>query len=110
MEVSVFRAGEEALDHVLHDAAEGLPLHVAHVDLIGRFRSHDLNHKSLDSTHLTVAAALLQEALNPDCDVGEAEHLIEAHGAAAQQVGRLLAERPPRRALVRQMRQAVLAA
>ena len=67
-------------------------------------------HKSLDSIHLTVSAALLQEALNPDCDVGEAEHLLKPHRARAQQVGRLLAERPPRRALVRQMRQAVLAA
>ena len=60
--------------------------------------------------YLTVAAALLQEALNPDGDVGEAEHLAEAHGAAVQQVGRLLGERPPGRALVGQGRQAVLAA
>ena len=36
------------------------------------------------------ADSLLQEALNPDGDVGEAEHLAEAHGAGLQQVSRLL--------------------
>ena len=78
--------------------------------------NHDsINHKSFlihSLLYLTTIAAdsLLQEALNPDGDVGEAEHLAEAHGAGLQQVRRLLREGPPGRALVGQGRQAVLAA
>ena len=56
------------------------------------------------------AASLLQEALNLDGDGGEAQHVAEAHGAGVEQVHRLLGEGTPRGALVRQGRQAVLAA